>query len=239
MRELLITESIFEQSTPMTAAKFVTHLSKHFNVYFKAGTDEATEWIRSMIGIVGVYDEAVLGAALVVILRTRKEARFPLPAEIITVCDAVVQVRNRKPMVEKMRGEAFDGNMAPPHSKARTMLVLDLMRTEMGREAARDGWIGSLVDHVRYAKCLPDSGMVRTIKMRAVEFQELRNKCHSGVGWPADLGGRAHARVCALLADTMEARNRLWARVVLGDANEDDLFRGLVLDDDLKPGRAA
>ena len=234
MRELLVTELIFQQSTPMTASKFVTNLTKHFSVFFKSGTDEAAEWIKSMIGIVGVYDDAVLGAAFVLILRTRKETRFPLPAEIIAVCDSVVQARNRKPMAEKMRDGVFDGHSAPPHSRARTALVLDLLRGEMGREAARDGWIGSLVDHVRYAKELPDGSMIRTIKARAVEFQEIRERCHHGVGWPSTPQGRGLARACAIWGDTIEARNRLWSRVILGQEDEESIFRRIEKDEDLQ-----
>jgi hypothetical protein len=219
-------------------AKFVSTIAVHFPPPRFDSPEQEAEWLRSIIESLKSYDESVLDRACQWIIDHRglkaNEKWFPVPAEIRKVCNEIIDEDRRVPLLRQAAAEIFDGKKAPPHSRARTALVLDLLKGEMGREAARDGWIGSLVDYVRHAKELPDGSMIRTIKARAVEFQEIRQRCHHGVGWPSTPQGKGLARACAIWGDTIEARNRLWARVILGNEDEEAIFRFIEKDDELR-----
>lgn len=213
-------------------SKFITTLRVHFNVPIALTDPErpAKEraWTMSISQCIRPYSDDVLDRASQSILNnwTSSDRRFPLPGKIREVCDDIVVEDKRLPLMQQVL-DAQIGENAPPFSRARTKLVLDLLCGEMGRRAAREMWIGSLVDHVRYAKALPDESTVRTLKARSREMEELRGQCHAGVGWPSDITGRALAGMCARMADTIERRNQLWARVVLGQEDEEALFRAL------------
>lgn len=215
-------------------AAFVSRLAVHFPPPKFDGPEQESEWLRSIIESLKGYSDDVLTRAAQHIIDTRglkrEEKWFPVPAEIRRYCNEIIAEDERLPLLKAQQSEAFDGLKAPPFSKARTRLVLDLLKGEMGRRAAREMWIGSLVDYVRYAKALPDEQMVRTIKSRALEFQDVRERCHAGVGWPDAPDGRAMARRFAILADTMERNSRRWARVILGHEDEEALFRAIPSD---------
>lgn len=213
-------------------AAFVSRLAVHFPPPKFDGPEQESEWLRSIIESLKGYSDDVLSRTAQHIidnrgLNRREEKWFPVPAEIRRYCNEIIAEDERLPLMKAQQDEAFDGLKAPPFSKARTRLVLDLLRGAMGQQAAREMWIGSLVDHVRYAKALPDESMARTLKARAREMEELRGRCHAGVGWTSDATGQALAGMCAKLADTIERRNRLWARVILGQEDEDALFRAI------------
>jgi len=221
-----------------SVARFVSKVAVHFPPpRFESDAQEA-EWLRSIVESLKLYDDDVLDVASQRIIDTRglrsDEKWFPKVAEIRRLCAGIVDDKRRAPLMKQAMAEAFDGHSAPPHSRARTALVLDLLRGEMGREAARDGWIGSLVDFVRHSKELPYGSMISTLKARAVEFQEIRQRCHHGVGWPSTPQGKGLARACAIWGDTIEARNRLWARVILGKEDEEAIFRFIEKDDELQ-----
>lgn len=221
----------------MTADALVAELLNHYRVFHKPNSPEEAMWSRSMSSVLGGYKPAVLAQTCARILKTRKNDKFPLPAEIAAIADEIEYDLNRLPMLEKARDEVFDGRKAPPYSRARTKLVLDMIRGGMGRRAAADGWIGQLVDYVREHAALPDERRVAHLQREAREAYEIRVQCHAGVGWPSTPGGLALAAMCARLGDTIERRNQLWARVVLGQESEEALFRAIPKD--LDEGAAA
>lgn len=228
-------------------ARFVTTLRVHLNVPFREGINPKEEperharedakrraWLASINQCVRPYTDDILDRTAAAILNTRRgDRRFPLPGEIREIANEIVENDRRGPLLKQAVAEAFDGKSAPRASRARTMLVLDLLRGAMGQQAAREMWIGSLVDYVRDEKELPPAHLVGTIKARAKEFSSLREQCHAGVGWPSTPGGMAMAAACAKWGDTIEARNRLWARVILGQESEEALFRWIEKTDDL------
>ena len=207
---------------------FITTLRVHMHVPIALSDDRREEkersWMSSMAQCLRAYEDDVLKAGADKILRQTKgsDRRFPLPGQIIKVLDEIVQDLKRKPLLEQEIGQA----KASPWSRDRTRLVVDLLRpTRLAHQAINEGWIGPLVDFCRIHARLPDDKELRRIRDRAREFDELREMCHAGVGWPTTSGGASHARVCAKWADTIEARNQLWARVLRGAEDENALYR--------------
>ena len=119
--------------TKMDAADFIGQMCQQFRVYHKEGSAEEAQWTDGMIAVLSGYTDDVLADACLWFWQHRKEVRFPLSAEIITVCDSVVSEKNRMPMLRDMRDQVFDGQKAPPNSRARTALGLDLLKGELGR----------------------------------------------------------------------------------------------------------
>lgn len=224
-------------------AGFVSRLAVHFPPPRFDSAEQEAEWLASIIASLRGYSDDVLERASQQIIDTRGlragEKWFPVPAEIRKVCVEIIDEDRRVPLLKQAFEEAHDGHKAPRASRARTKLVIDLLRGAMGQQAAREMWIGSLVDYVRDEKSLPPTNVVGVIKARARELELIRERCHAGVGWPSTPEGRAMARACAKLADTIEARNRLWSRVILGQEPEESLFKWIEKTEDLAGSVAA
>ena len=208
----------------MTPDQLVAELLNHFRVFHKADSPEEAMWSRSMAAVLGDYSDSVLAKACAHILKTRKNDRFPLPAEIAAVCVEIADDDNR-PKVLAAEMEAAKAN---PWSRARTRFVIEqLLSGEMGKRAARDGWIGPLYDECRLRNELPKAHEIDGLKRRAEEFFAVRSMCHRREGWPATGVGSGLAGAAARLGETIEKRNRLVASVVLGNASVELLFRSL------------
>lgn len=224
-------------SSKEAVAKFVGNVAVHFPPPKFDSAEQELEWVRSIRDAVREFSDATLEQAWHFIRDNRglkrEEKWFPVPAEIRRICQEIVADAAHQQNLQRQVKENTDGWAAPRSSRARTILVLDLLRGEMGKQAAREMWIGSLVDYVREQKSLPPTNMVNHIKGKAREFARLREQCHAGVGWPSTLQGIGMAAACAKFADTIEARNRLWARVILGQEPEESLFRWIEKMDDL------
>lgn len=218
-------------SSKQAVAKFVSSVAVHFPPPKFDSAEQEAEWLKSIVDSLQEFSDETLDRAWQHIRDHRglrkEEKWFPVPAELRRVCQEIVADGARKSLFQQQGSQSFDPHKASSHSKVRTQLVIDLVRGEMGRRAATEGWIGALVDHVRTTACLPDESMVKTLRAREREFQEIREQCHEGVGWPM---GSEQPKKFAKLGDTIQARNRLWARVVLGQETEDALFRMIDLE---------
>jgi hypothetical protein len=221
-------------SSKEAIGKFVSTIAAYFPAPKFESESREDEWLRSMSIALRDYSDDTLERATQQIINNRglrrEERWFPVPAEIRKVCLEVLDEDKRKDMFKKQVVENIDPRKAPRGSAARTKLVLDLVRGPMGQQAAREMWIGSLVDYVRDEMQLPHTQIVGTIKAKAKAFDELRGQCHAGVGWPSTPMGLGLAGACAKMADTIEARNQIWARVVLGEESEDKLFRRIEME---------
>jgi len=117
------------------------------------------------------WDFATLDTAADRIAKTAKF--FPKPAEVIEVCEAIVAERAPKgatpPVNLFFTGEAF---------RAANRLI----RSEMGKEAARDGWIGQLHDFCRENARLPKGFEISKLKTEAKLFDQAYSACCAGKG---------------------------------------------------------
>jgi len=209
----------------MDPADFLAQMLRHFRVYYREGSPEEAQWMDGLTAILSVYRDDVLADGCLWFLQHRKEPRFPLPAEIITVCDEITKERSRPALLAQEAAEV----RASPYSRSRTRLVLDLLRGDLGKRAARENWIGPLVDYARQHAALPkDERLLQEMRIKAQEQDQLREACYRGDGWPK---GSGLAAMCAAWAESIEARNRLWARVILGQEREEALYRRLKVEE--------
>lgn len=207
---------------------FLSRVVIHFPVRFESDAREA-EWLRSMIDAIGGYDADVLAKAAQRIIDKRTDRRFPLPAEIRGVCQEIA---------EDARLEALpiDTADAPPRfASYRYKLADELVMTDMGRQAARDGWVLGLhhfvVEHGRLPDAnkrkpfevweeMADGGGIdrRTLMLTEVEY--LQRAAQDFEAYHARcLGGRFPlAPALAGLGSAMRARSDELARRVLGGA---------------------
>lgn len=133
-------------------AKFVSTVAVHFPYKFETPEREA-EWLRSTVESLKNYDDAVLERAGQRIIDTRgardRERWFPTMAEIHHVCAEVIADERRKSLpLEAEQKQQPDGHY-------RTRLALELIRTEAGRNAVKEGWIRPLFDWVKRHGKLP------------------------------------------------------------------------------------
>lgn len=214
---------------------FITTLRVHMHVPIALSDERREEkerlWMASMAQCLRNYADDVLREGAEKILRDARgsDRRFPLPGQIIRALNEIVEDRNRKPLLEGQLDQA----KSSPWSRERTRLVLDLLRSGgIGLRAASENYLGALVDFCRANSRLPDEREMRRVRDRAREFDETREMCHAGVGWPSVRGGNHPlAVVCAKWGDTIEARNQLWARVLRGEENHEALWRPLNMAD--------
>jgi hypothetical protein len=182
---------------------FLSRVVIHFPVRFDSDERES-EWLRSIVEAVGYYDADVLDAAAQKIIDTRTDRRFPLPAEIRKVCQSIVEEK-RGGLVLKQ-----EVKQANPWSKERTELANMLVMNELGRQAARDGWISSLHNFVRLRMRVPHEHEIPDLKRKAMEFDEAYVECIRG-GWPI-------AKALEKLGREMLKRREELRTMVLGDA---------------------
>lgn len=205
----------------MDALACVGYLVKHFKNYMKAESKEEEDWTDSMIAVLKPYEGAVLAQACLIIMRTRTVKEFPLPAQITNICDTIIRERNRPTLIAQEQ-EDYRAN---PWSDFRTDLVFDLLKgSPMGHQAAKEGWIGTLVHWVRMNAELPPQSMIYGLKIRAREFDETLLAVHRGDGFPKTPDGVGHAAACGRLGESMNARAKAWADAILHGASRENLY---------------
>lgn len=180
------------------------------------GSDDYAElyrvWVAKLDRDFERYSADEVARAAEVLRRTRETRTFPMPGVIL---DALKKARkeldNEKPrtLTPRPRG---------PDYSARERLALDLIRCEMGRTAAREGWIGELFAFVRENGHLPrtqseikiliDGANVDDARGGARGTDERFRKCVTGEAGP--LSG-----VLVRLGESMLARRKALAEFVL------------------------
>lgn len=159
--------------------KFIMTVSAFFPRQKFAG-EEAKEalWLRTMGEVLGGYSEAVLALAAEEIIKTRDPkdgTMFPKPSECISACDGAKKILDIRatPLLPKME-------KANDWSDDRLNLAFDLVNNEMGRRAAREGWLSSLYHFIRKNMRLPHQQEVAAIiaERRSIDqfIQSLSNK---------------------------------------------------------------
>lgn len=150
--------------------KFIALLEVFFpRPKFGGAADSETIWLRSLQEDLQGYDESVLLEAAQHFRRNRNPQKdgkfFPLPAEITAVCDDI----ERRKAVAAL--PLLPGPKADEWSDERQNLAFDLCKSELGRRAAREGWVAALYHFARKNQRLPSDreipGLLETA--RAVE----------------------------------------------------------------------
>jgi hypothetical protein len=182
-------------------SKFITDLAMHFSPPRFDQEHERQAWQRSIMMELHGASPEVLERAARIIIQTRKNRYFPLIAECRhAVSEAANEVRfdqnvETLPELRKSFGDEW--------SSERLRLAYDLIKSGMGKEAARSSppWILALWDFCRRFQRLPDGRRYegRTEKERedyagcseidfckksALDFDWAYDKCLRGEAGP-------------------------------------------------------
>ena len=160
-------------------ADLISKLVMHYPVRFDS-EERQTEWIGSMVAAFKSYNADVLQRAAQRIIDTRTDRRFPLVAEIHKVCTSIIYD-------DGLKQQSLGVNPSPEkqsvYSESREQWADTLVMGEMGRQAAREGWILTLHDYARQHARLPDPAGIGKLKAQATGFDEALGKCRCG-GFP-------------------------------------------------------
>lgn len=192
-------------------AKFVVALRVHFPTRHDGETSEA-EWLKSIREVIKWFSDDVLERAAQRIIDTRTDRRFPLPAEIRKACNQTSDDKRKEELrIEPPRDPTDPKHISkyPAWAKERVDLADMLVKGEMGRRAANQGWILSLHDFCRKHARLPLHHEVTGIQTSAAEFIEAYNVAVRG-GW-------SQAAELAQLGDKMLAKREALRVMVLGE----------------------
>lgn len=189
----------------IAVSKFITDLALHFPPKH-ARPELETAWIRSMAEALRGYPAKVLEDAARQIIATRKYTSFPLPAECKQACNAVAEYQQF--LVRSQTLPTFRSSTGDEWTTERVKLAYDLIKSGMGKEAAKDGWILALWNFARKNQRLPQGTEISACKREAKEFDETYAKCVKG-GWP-------EAKKWEALGASMLAKREKLAGEVLG-----------------------
>jgi hypothetical protein len=183
----------------MTAAvvKFLTTLKAVFPVKFPRPELEGA-WLKAMTKALRGYTAEVLDDAATEIINTYTGKFFPKPAECIKACNEVLKWRNLAKRDSALPMGGSNPFQSPDYSPERVRLADDLVRTDQGRRAAKEGWILSLHDYCRKHGKVPHPSEEPTLKKGAKEFDDAYEECVRGnfvlASTLTDLGDKMRAR---------------------------------------------
>lgn len=160
-------------------AQFIAMVSLHFPRP-KFGGDEVMEggWMSSMTLALSKYSDDVLREAAQQILLKRVPKKdgafFPAPSECIAVCNTIANQHFK----DEEKSRLLPGPNPDSWSDDRLALAFDLMKSELGRRAVREGWLQSLYTFCRKNMRLPKGNEIevciadgRIVQQVVEEFQ--------------------------------------------------------------------
>lgn len=172
-------------------------------MYGPPETHDDRAWFAEMDRMVKSYSDKELDAAAELVLRTHRGRGFPTVAQMLTACEDAREQHIPKPRPDPGYHE---------WSKERIAEANRLIASEMGRAAAREGWVFALHSFCRENRRLPKTqGEIGHCKSIGSRFDSAYRDCLSGSGGQF---GTALAR----LGGSMLARREELARVAMGEA---------------------
>jgi len=146
-------------------------ISRLTNVYGEPRSDDPVGYLRELRAALAGWDEHTLNTAA---SRLIKVAKFwPRPAEIIEIAE---QIAAEKVLPRQNPTE---------HGDFTTQAFVDanrLIRSDLGKQAAKEGWVGQLHDFCRRTRALPNERQIRDLKHEARLFDEAYTACVEGRG---------------------------------------------------------
>ncbi len=175
----------------------------------KFNGDDAREalWLRTMQDMLNGWDGKILVEAANKIIRERNPAKhgtmFPKPHECLEVIRDLAEDGQRHQL-------RLEGPRADDWSNDRLELAFDLVNGELGKRAAREGWISQLYNFCRKEMRLPKSSEIAV----CIEQFELLEQAIAAfnAGPRAGLNGA----ICAMADTVLTKRAELRERVLHG-----------------------
>lgn len=193
----------------VAVANFIEALLVHYPV--KHDNEEREDaWVDSMIAALKQYPASVLQEVAQHIIRHRKYRNFPLLSEVMDACDNVEAKRE----AEKRRATlpAF----RPPVTDLPgdwEVFANTLLKTPLGRQAAKEGWVRSYWDFCRNNRRAPAAAHeIERCKRETREFDQTYQALLRG-----DVNVDPSARPMLLkIADSMLSKRQELAEIANG-----------------------
>lgn len=202
-----------------TILNFISRVIQHFPP-FRWDDEQEKSWVETMKSELKGFSDEVLSRAIVDLIRTRKDRRIPLPAECISACLEArrwVETENQKSSLPV--GDQ-DGRAHLDWTTERLKLADDLVMGSMGRQAAKEGWVGMLHAYARKNSRLPPESEIGALKRAAKEFDETYAMCVRGGNAPPTKRGPQQVAPFHLLeklgASMLKRREEIADRVLHG-----------------------
>ena len=162
------------------AANFIDSVLLHWPPY-RWDEEQEGSWTKSMIVELRGFGPPVLDKAITTMVRSRKDRRTPSIAECVQACVEAkrwIDIESGKqdlPIAQqKPTGEFTDD---------RVRLANDLVMSPLGKQAAKEGWIGALHAFCRRKLRMPLGAEIAACKQEAKDFDRLYAECVKG-RWP-------------------------------------------------------
>lgn len=159
--------------------QFIEVVGLHFPTPKFSDASEKGAWVASWVRLLGHYEPVVLAKAADTIIRTRDRKKdgafFPTPKEVIQVCEDAkrnLAIRSMPLLAGSRQPSGFD--------PSRHRLALDLMRTQIGEDAAKAGWHGQLYAFAYAHARLPSPAEAATLRANAQAFDRDLAVAESG-----------------------------------------------------------
>lgn len=201
-------------------AEFADEMMQHFPPFRQWEDYQEKAWANTLAAELAGFSSEVLTHAKKQIIRTRRP-NMPRPPMVSECIDACLESRR---LIEKDKLASQIPDLTPSASRdwsaERVKLAHDSIKTDMGREAARDGWISTLWNFIREHQRMPKGHEIEACKRQAREFMDtyklvLRGECVDKEGVIQKLP-KEHAEVLQKLGSSMLAKREELAREVMG-----------------------
>jgi len=175
-------------------------------VYGQPDSGDPAAYLAEISKMLAKYSTAELERAGDIVIRSHRGRAFPTPSEIVTACEDARATMSPG----QSRAETFE-DKNPEWSKQAYAIADRLTAGELGKRAAREGWILGLHEFCRKHRRHPSTSEVHTIQ----KDSEFVTRCAAGV---VDMG-HFHGPLQKLAVAILGRREKL-ARRVLREAAE-------------------
>jgi hypothetical protein len=172
-------------------------------MYGKPETGDVPAYFAELSKMLVKYSDDELERAGNTIVRTHRGRAFPTPSEIVTACEDVRAARS----APRAPANSFEDKY-PEWSKQAFAIADRMTAGEIGRRAAKEGWILGLHEFCRKQRRMPSSSEMSAIQKDA----EFVTRCAAGV---VDMG-HFHGPLQKLAVAMLGRREKL-AQKVLGE----------------------
>lgn len=156
---------------------FADMVLQHFPP-FRWEEHQEKAWAETMVRELGGFSEAVIARASQEIIRTRKKPQTPLVSECIESCVSAKRWMDANANKGRLPIDGGGSSANLDWTADRLKLASELVNTHLGRQAAKEGWVGALWSFARKNSRLPQQGKeVDECKRDASGFDEAYSLC--------------------------------------------------------------
>lgn len=157
---------------------FISTVIQHFPP-FRWDEEQEKAWVSTMAKELAGFSPQVLDKAVADMVRTRKDRKIPLVAECINAC-----LETRRWLDKETASSTLPIEPATSirdWTAERLKLANDLVMGPLGKQAAKEGWIGMLWAYARKNQKLPTaSSEIEALKREAKAVDQLYSKAVKG-----------------------------------------------------------